>query len=248
MLKITAYAERLLNDLEGLEWPEKVKKMQADWIGKSYGAEIDFNVEGMDKSIKVFTTRPDTLYGEALWYLLQNTQMYLNLLQMSKKQKLKNTYLTHQLNHPLNRMTDKEKTGVFLGRYAVNPLNGNKLPIWISDYVLADYGTGAIMCVPAHDERDFAFAKKFELPIIQVISKTGEEETLEEAYTEEGIMINSGDFNGMKSSEAKVKIQITLNQKILVRKQQTINFVAGYSHVNATGVNQFQLYTVTAVV
>lgn len=218
MLKITAYAERLLNDLEGLEWPEKVKKMQADWIGKSYGAEIDFNVEGMDKSIKVFTTRPDTLYGASFMVLAPEHADVLELATDEQKAEVEKYVFDASTKSSVDRMTDKEKTGVFLGRYAVNPLNGNKLPIWISDYVLADYGTGAIMCVPAHDERDFAFAKKFELPIIQVISKTGEEETLEEAYTEEGIMINSGDFNGMKSSEAKVKIPDYLESKNIGKK------------------------------
>lgn len=218
MLKITAYAERLLNDLEGLEWPEKVKKMQADWIGKSYGAEIDFNVEGTNTSLKVFTTRPDTLYGASFMVLAPEHAQVLELTTEEQKEDVEKYVFEASTKSSVDRMADKEKTGVFLGRYAINPLNGNKLPIWISDYVLADYGTGAIMCVPAHDERDFAFATKFELPIIQVISKTGEEEKLEEAYTEEGIMINSGEFNGMKSSDAKVKIPDYLETKGIGKK------------------------------
>ena len=218
MLKITAYAERLLNDLEGLEWPEKVKKMQADWIGKSYGAEIDFQVEGTDKALKVFTTRPDTLYGASFMVLAPEHEMVMELATDEQKEAVAKYVFDASTKSSVDRMADKDKTGVFLGCYAVNPLNNEKLPIWISDYVLADYGTGAIMCVPAHDERDFAFAKKFELPIIQVISKTGEIENLEEAYTEEGIMVNSGAFDGMKSSEAKVKIPEYLESKNIGKK------------------------------
>ncbi|MGL5677398.1 MAG: leucine--tRNA ligase [Cellulosilyticaceae bacterium] len=218
MLKITAYAERLLNDLDGLEWPEKVKKMQADWIGKSYGAEIDFTVEGMDKAIKVFTTRPDTLYGASFMVLAPEHEMVLELATEEQKAEVEKYVFDASTKSSVDRMADKEKTGVFLGRYAVNPLNGALVPIWISDYVLADYGTGAIMCVPAHDERDFAFATKFDLPIIQVISKTGEVEALTEAYTEEGIMVNSGEFDGMKSSEAKVKIPEYLESKNIGKK------------------------------
>jgi leucyl-tRNA synthetase len=206
MLKITAYAERLLNDLDGLEWPEKVKKMQADWIGKSYGAEIDFAVVGKEEKIKVFTTRPDTLYGATFMVLAPEHEAVLKLASDEQKEAVEKYVFEASTKSSVDRMADKEKTGVFLGSYAVNPLNHQQVPIWISDYVLADYGTGAIMCVPAHDERDFAFATKFDLPIVQVISKTGECETLTEAYTEEGIMVNSGDFNGMKSAEAKVKI------------------------------------------
>lgn len=222
MLKITEYGERLLNDLDGLEWPEKVKKMQADWIGKSYGAEIDFAVEGTDEAVKVFTTRPDTLYGACFMVLAPEHESVLKFTTPEQKEEVEKYVFDASTKSSVDRMADKEKTGVFLGTYAVNPLNGEKLPIWISDYVLADYGTGAIMCVPAHDERDFAFAKKFDLPIIQVISKTGEKEELTEAYTEEGIMINSGEFDGMKSSEAKVKIPDYLETKNIGKK--TVNY------------------------
>lgn len=219
MLKITAYAERLLNDLEGLEWPEKVKKMQADWIGKSYGAEIDFKVEGKDNTeIKVFTTRPDTLYGASFMVLAPEHPMVAELTAPQQKEQVEKYVFDASTKSSVDRMADKEKTGVFLGCYAINPLNNQKLPIWISDYVLADYGTGAIMCVPAHDERDFAFAKKFDLPIIQVISKTGEVEELTEAYTEEGIMVNSESFNGIASLEAKTKIPEYLEANNLGKK------------------------------
>ncbi len=222
MLKITAYAERLLNDLEGLEWPEKVKKMQADWIGKSYGAEIDFEIEGTDKKIKVFTTRPDTLYGATFMVLAPEHELVLDLVTEEQKATAEKYVFDASTKSSVDRMADKDKTGVFLGRYAINPLNGEKLPVWISDYVLADYGTGAIMCVPAHDDRDFAFATQFSLPIVQVISKTGEVTKLTEAYTEEGIMVNSGEFNGLKSGEAKVAIPEYLEKQGIGTK--TVNY------------------------
>ncbi|OON91641.1 MAG: leucine--tRNA ligase [Epulopiscium sp. Nele67-Bin001] len=210
MLKITAYAQRLLDDLEGLDWPEKVKKMQADWIGKSYGAEIDFEVEGTDAKIKVFTTRPDTLYGATFMVLAPEHEMVSTL---STSDEVEQYVFDASTKSAVDRMVDKEKTGVFLGKYAINPLNGKKMPIWIADYVLADYGTGAIMCVPAHDERDFEFATKFGLEIVPVIAKDGVEVQLSEAYTDEGIMINSDKFNSMKSSEAKIKIADYLEQE-----------------------------------
>lgn len=222
MLKITAYAERLLNDLEGLEWPEKVKKMQADWIGKSYGAEIDFEIEGTDKKVKVFTTRPDTLYGATFMVLAPEHELVTDLVTDEQKAEAEKYVFDASTKSSVDRMADKDKTGVFLGRYAINPLNGEKLPVWISDYVLADYGTGAIMCVPAHDDRDFAFATQFNLPIVQVISKTGEAEQLTEAYTEEGIMVNSGEFDGIKSGEAKIAIPEYLEKQGIGSK--TVNF------------------------
>jgi leucyl-tRNA synthetase len=222
MLKITAYAERLLNDLEGLEWPEKVKKMQSDWIGKSYGAEIDFEIEGTDKKVKVFTTRPDTLYGATFMVLAPEHELVMALTVDEQKAQVEKYVFDASTKSSVDRMADKDKTGVFLGTYAVNPLNGEKLPVWISDYVLADYGTGAIMCVPAHDERDFAFATQFDLPIVQVISKTGEIESLKEAFTEEGIMVNSGAFNGLKSGEAKVAVPEYLEKQGIGTK--TVNY------------------------
>lgn len=207
MLKITAYAERLLKDLDGLEWPAKVKKMQADWIGKSYGAEIDFTIEGVEEKIKVFTTRPDTLYGATFMVLAPEHAAISALTSDEQKEAVEDYVFKASMKSSVDRLQDKEKTGVFTGSYAVNPLNGAKIPVWVSDYVLADYGTGAIMCVPAHDDRDFAFAKKFDLPIIQVIAKEGEEPTeLEEAYTEGGVMVNSQVFDGMPTSEAKEAI------------------------------------------
>ena len=205
MLKITAYADRLLADLDKLDWPEKVKKMQTDWIGKSYGAEVNFKVDGMDEAITVYTTRPDTLWGATFMVLAPEHELAAKLATDETREAVDKYIYDASMKSNVDRMQDKEKTGVFTGSYAINPLNGKKTPIWLSDYVLADYGTGAIMCVPAHDDRDFAFAKKFDLPIIQVIAKDGKEiENMTEAYTEaSGTMINSGDWNGMESSVLK---------------------------------------------
>lgn len=223
MLRITKYADRLLNDLDKLDWPEKVKKMQSDWIGKSYGAEIDFPVEGTDKSIKVYTTRPDTLYGATFMVLSPEHPVVKDITTAEYKDAMEKYCYEASTKSNVSRMTDKEKTGVFTGSYGINPLNGAKTPIWVSDYVLADYGTGAIMCVPAHDDRDFEFAKKFDLPIVQVISKDGKEaENLTEAYTEPGIMINSHEFNGMKSEDAKKKVPDYMEEKGFGKK--TVNF------------------------
>lgn len=205
MLKITAYADRLLDDLDTLDWPEKVKKMQSDWIGKSYGAEVNFKVENSDREITVYTTRPDTLHGATFMVLAPEHEMAKELATDETATAVEDYIYQTSLKSSVDRLQDKEKTGVFTGSYAINPLNGAKVPIWLSDYVLADYGTGAIMCVPAHDDRDFEFAKKFDIPIIQVIAKDGKEiENMTEAYTEaSGTMINSGDWNGMESSVLK---------------------------------------------
>ena len=204
MLKITAYADRLLNDLKDLDWPEKVIKMQSDWIGKSYGAELDFRVENSDEKIRVFTTRPDTIFGATFMVLAPEHPMVEKLTTPAQAEEV-NAYVkkTSTLSS-VDRMANKEKTGVFLGCYAVNPLDPDlKMPVWISDYVLVEYGTGAIMCVPAHDQRDFEFAQKFNLQIRRVISPSPDvKEPLAEAFTEDGFMVNSGKWNGLKSGEA----------------------------------------------
>ncbi len=222
MLKITAYAERLLADLEQLDWPEKVKKMQSEWIGKSYGAEVDFAVDGSDKKIRVFTTRPDTLYGSTFMVLAPEHELVKELTTEDKREEVEKYVFDTSLKSAVNRLQDKEKTGVHTGSYAINPINSKKVPIYISDYVLADYGTGAIMCVPAHDERDFDFAKKFNLDIVQVISSSGKEEELTEAYTVDGVMINSGQFDGIKSSEAKTVISEYVEEQGFGKK--TVNY------------------------
>ena len=215
MLKITAYADRLLADLDTLDWPEKVKKMQTDWIGKSYGAEVDFKVDGMEENITVYTTRPDTLWGATFMVLAPEHSLASKLATDETREAVEQYIYDASMKSNVDRMQDKDKTGVFTGSYAINPLNGKKTPIWLSDYVLSDYGTGAIMCVPAHDDRDFAFAKKFDLPIIQVIAKDGKEiENMEEAYTEaNGTMINSGDWNGMESAVLKKEAPEMIEKK-----------------------------------
>ena len=224
MLRITKYADRLLNDLDKLDWPEKVKKMQTDWIGKSYGAEVDFPVEGKDEKITVYTTRPDTLHGATFMVLAPEHAMAKELATDETREAVEKYIFNASMKSNVDRLQDKEKTGVFTGSYAINPLNGAKVPIWLSDYVLADYGTGAIMCVPAHDDRDFEFAKKFDIPIIQVIAKDGKEiQNMTEAYTEaSGTMINSGEWNGMESSVLKKEAPHIIEKLGIGRK--TVNY------------------------
>ena len=215
MLKITEYAERLLNDLDKLDWPEKVIKMQSEWIGKSYGAEVEFKVEDTDDTIVVYTTRPDTLYGATFMVLSPEHELAKSLATDERRESVEKYIFDSSMKSNVDRMQSKKKTGVFTGSYAINPLNGAKTPIWLSDYVLADYGTGAIMCVPAHDDRDFEFAKKFDLPIVQVIAKDGKEiENMTEAYTDAvGTMINSGDWNGMESAKLKLEAPQMIEEK-----------------------------------
>ena len=224
MLRITKYADRLLSDLDKLDWPEKVKKMQTDWIGKSYGAEVDFPVEGREEKITVYTTRPDTLHGATFMVLAPEHALAKSLATDETREAVEKYIFDASMKSNVDRLQDKEKTGVFTGTYAINPLNGEKLPIWLSDYVLADYGTGAIMCVPAHDDRDFEFAKKFDIPIIQVIAKDGKEiQNMTEAYTEaSGTMINSGEWNGMESSVLKKEAPHIIEKLGIGRK--TVNY------------------------
>ncbi len=206
MLRITAYADRLLEGLDGLDWPEKVKKMQTEWIGRSYGAEVNFPVADSDgKVITVYTTRPDTLFGATFMVLAPEHELVKEIASDEQRDAVEKYCAEAANKSNVDRVQNKEKTGVFTGAYAVNPMNGAKIPIWISDYVLADYGTGAIMCVPAHDDRDWAFAKKFDLPIIPVISPDGSDMSdMQEAYVAaSGTMINSGEWNGLKSEDLK---------------------------------------------
>ena len=206
MLKITAYADRLLEGLDGLDWPEKVKKMQTEWIGRSYGAEVNFPVADSDgKEITVYTTRPDTLFGATFMVLAPEHELVKEIASDEQRSAVEKYCAEAANKSNVDRVQNKEKTGVFTGAYAINPMNGARIPIWISDYVLADYGTGAIMCVPAHDDRDWAFAKKFDLPIIPVISPDGSDMSdMQEAYVAaSGTMINSGEWNGLKSEDLK---------------------------------------------
>ncbi|MBO4373989.1 MAG: leucine--tRNA ligase [Lachnospiraceae bacterium] len=222
MLKITEYGDRLLDDLDKLDWPEKVKKMQTEWIGRSYGAEVDFPVDGREEKITVYTTRPDTLFGATFMVLAPEHPLAASLATDETRAAVEK-YIADAANKSnVDRLQNKEKTGVFTGTYAINPLNSEKIPIWLSDYVLADYGTGAIMCVPAHDDRDFEFAKKFDIPIIQVIAKDGKEiKNMEEAYTEAaGTMINSGEWNGMESAVLKKEAPHIVEKKGIGRAKK----------------------------
>ena len=204
MLKITAYAERLLNDLEDVDWPESVKDMQRNWIGKSVGANVAFKIKGFDQDFTVFTTRPDTLFGATYAVLAPEHELVNQIASPGQAEFVKEYQHQASLKSDLAR-TDlaKEKTGVWTGAYAINPVNGREIPIWISDYVLASYGTGAIMAVPAHDQRDWDFATTFDLPIIPVIAGG---DVTKEAYTEDGLHINSDFLDGLDKSEAIAKM------------------------------------------
>lgn len=210
MLKITAYAERLLNDLEDLDWPESIKDMQRNWIGKSTGANVTFKVKGTDKDFTVFTTRPDTLFGVS-YAVLSPEHDLVDVITSPEQADLVADY-KHQasLKSDLAR-TDlaKDKTGVWTGAYAINPANGKEVPIWISDYVLASYGTGAVMGVPAHDERDWQFATQFDLPIVPVIEGG---DISQGAYTEDGVHINSDFLDGLDKAEAINKMTAWLTE------------------------------------
>ena len=221
MLKITEYAEPLLQGLEKLDWPKKVIKMQSDWIGKSYGASITFAVDQTNQQIQVYTTRPDTIYGATFMLLAPEHPILSSLVTDEQRDQVTKYVDETGRKSNIDRMSDKEKTGVFTGRYCTNPLNGEKMPIWVADYVLFDYGTGAVMAVPAHDERDNEFAQKFGLTITQVIENKNEQIDVQKiAYTGSGVMINSGPFDGKKTSEAMTDIIAEL-EKIGAGKKQT---------------------------
>lgn len=214
VLKITAYAEKLLSDLEDLDWPDSLKRLQRNWIGKSEGALIDFKVKGFDESIEVFTTRPDTLFG-VTYLVIAPEHPYVSLITTEEEKASVTTYQKLAASKSDLERTElaKEKTGVFTGSYAIHPITGKEIPVWISDYVLANYGTGACMAVPAHDERDFAFASKYCLPIKKVV-KAQEEEC--ECFTQEGICINSHfeefSIDGCKTADAKKHITYYLEK------------------------------------
>jgi len=221
MLKITAYAERLLNDLEELDWPESIKDMQRNWIGKSTGANVTFKIKGTDKDFTVFTTRPDTLFGATYAVLAPEHALVDAITSAEQAQAVADYKHAASLKSDLAR-TDlaKEKTGVWTGAYAINPVNGKEIPIWIADYVLASYGTGAIMAVPAHDERDWEFAKQFDLEIIPVLEGGN---VADAAYTEDGPHINSGFLDGLDKATAIDKMVAWLeaegvgNEKVTYR-------------------------------
>lgn len=208
--KITDYADSLLDEIEDLDWPQKIKTAQTNWIGKSVGAEVDFKIEGFDDSVTVFTTRPDTIFG-ATFVVLAPEHPLAKIVGTGDFKQVTNDYIQAAIKKSeIDRTNDtKEKTGVFTGSYAVNPANGQKTPIWIADYVLGGYGTGAIMAVPAHDERDYAFAEKFHLPVIEVVDQ------------DTSAMINSGHFDGMNSNDAREEVVAWLEEQELGRVKTT---------------------------
>ena len=217
-LKITDYADRLLDDMAQLEgkWPEKVLLMQRNWIGRSTGAQVDFKIEGSDKNITVYTTRPDTLFGATFMVLAADSELAAKLVAGSKVESEFKRYLDGvKAASDIDRLaTDRVKTGIFLDQYAINPVNNEKIPIWASDYVLADYGTGAIMAVPAHDQRDLAFAKAMKLPVRVVIETGLEDPNISGIATSgDGKVINSGSISGLSKSEAIEKIIKELSDK-----------------------------------
>lgn len=217
MLKITEYAERLLEDLNLLDWPDSVKEMQRTWIGKSEGALIKFQVDGINETIEVFTSRPDTLFGATYMVLAPEHRLVESLTTEAQKKEVTNYQEVTALKSDLERTElNKDKTGAFTGAYAINPANGNKIPVYIADYVLNTYGTGAIMSVPAHDERDYEFARKFNLPLLEVVRGGN---IADSAYTEDGEHINSGFLNGLNKIDAiKKMISWLEDQKIGSKK------------------------------
>ena len=218
--RITAYADEILEATDALDWTEMVKTMQKNWIGRSVGAEVEFAVSGQDSKITVFTTRPDTLFGATYVALAPEHPLISQLVNSDTREKVEAYIQASQQKSDVERQENKEKTGVFTGSYVINPVNGQKLPIWVADYVLGGYGTGAVMAVPAHDERDFAFAEKFDLPIVQVIDKP-EHSADAGCYSGEGELINSGQFNGTRSEDAREQIVAWLEQQNSGRSKTT---------------------------
>jgi leucyl-tRNA synthetase len=214
--KTTAYADKLLEDLKYLgDWPDRVKLMQQNWIGRSTGVEINFDIEGSGQKLTCFTTRVDTIFG-ATFIALSYEHPFIKEIAQSPEikafiEKTKGTSVS------IKNLETIEKEGIFTGRYAINPMNGKKIPIWIANYILSEYGTGAIMCVPAHDERDFDFAEKYNLPIVEVVH--GKDAVADKVYEGEGIMVNSGEFNGLTNKQAQEKIALYMeSKKIGLRK------------------------------
>ncbi len=225
--KITDYADELLDWADKLSgWPERVLAMQRNWIGKSYGCEIEFSVKDRDEKIKVFTTRPDTLYGATFMSLAPEHPLAKQLVTADQQDEVQRFIDEVEAQDKLSRTSgDLEKKGVFTGAHAINPLNGAKIPVFLANFVLMDYGTGAVMAVPAHDQRDFEFARKYELPIVVVIQPEGENfnsDTMAEAYTGPGLLVNSDEFNGIDNESAKEKIAESLDRRSEGRK--TVNY------------------------
>ncbi|MBB6448076.1 leucyl-tRNA synthetase [Geomicrobium halophilum] len=219
MLKITAYADRLLEDLDEIDWPESIKDMQRNWIGRSEGAEVIFDIARHDESVDVFTTRPDTLFGATYMVLAPEHELVDKITSDHERQQVEEYKKKVSLKSDLERTElQKEKSGVFTGAYAMNPVNGEEIPIWIADYVLASYGTGAVMAVPAHDERDYEFANAFDLPIREVVTGGNIEE---EPHTGDGEHVNSDFLNGLNKEDAIEKVIAWLEEQNAGRKKTT---------------------------
>lgn len=221
-LRVSAYAERLLNSLDSLEWTEALKETQRNWIGRSEGAEVKFPISGSEELVTVFTTRPDTIYGVSFMVLAPESELVSLLTTESQRVAVDEYLQATKRKTERERIADRRVSGVFSGSYAVNPITGKEIPIWISDYVLAGYGTGAIMAVPAHDSRDFAFARHFDLPIVQVVIPEGEEESNPSEWDESkdskaGTMVNSDLLNGLSVKEAQAKIKALSTERGLGR-------------------------------
>ena len=221
-LRVSAYAERLLNSLDSLEWTEALKETQRNWIGRSEGAEVKFPISGSEELVTVFTTRPDTIYGVSFMVLAPESELVSLLTTESQRVAVDEYLQATKRKTERERIADRRVSGVFSGSYAVNPITGKEIPIWISDYVLAGYGTGAIMAVPAHDSRDFAFARHFNLPIVQVVIPEGEEESNPSEWDESkdskaGTMVNSDLLNGLSVKEAQAKIKGLITERGLGR-------------------------------
>jgi leucyl-tRNA synthetase len=215
VLRITAYADKLIEGLDHVDWPDSTKRLQKNWIGKSEGAEVTFKLDGHADSLTVFTTRPDTLFGATYMVIAPEHPLLAKITTAGQKAAVEAYVAAVRNKSDLERtdLADKKKTGVFTGAYAINPVNGAKIPVWTADYVLITYGTGAIMAVPAHDERDWEFAKEFKLPIIQVVGSKEAVDVNERAWTEDGPMVNSGPFDGLSASETKKRITADLAAK-----------------------------------
>lgn len=222
--RITAYADELLEDIDNLDWPEKIKTMQRNWIGKSKGAEIEFEVaEGNAKGekIKVFTTRPDTLFGATFLTVAPEHPLLDKLVNGLTKDKVEEYKKESLKKTEIERQENKQKTGIFTGSYVVNPANGKRIPVWVSDYVLGGYGEGAVMAVPAHDERDYEFAKKFDLDIVKVVEKPEGIADDDICYHGEGVIVNSGDFDGQNSADVREQVLSWLEEKEIGRSKTT---------------------------
>jgi leucyl-tRNA synthetase len=238
VLRITHYAERLLEDLELVEWPQSTKEMQINWIGKSVGAYVNFTIDGHKKQFTVFTTRSDTLFGATYCVLAPEHPFVSEITTLDHIQEVE-SYVEACAKKSDMQRTDlnKDKSGVFTGAYAINPANGKKVPIWIADYVLAAYGTGAIMAVPAHDQRDYEFARKFGLDIVPVLEGGN---IAIESFVGDGLHINSGFINGMNKEDAILTMNDWLKEKGLGKPKSPTNCATGSFRANAIGANRFR--------